>query len=289
MISFFVILISLIFLIFASYFDLRTGEIPEKVSRSYIFTIFFLAFIYSIFTLDYKPIFYSFIMGFIYFLFGYLTYHFGQWGGGDVKILSGIGISLGFLYSLNFKFQNSSTLPYYISYFVDMGVVMIPYLFIYGIFLGIKDRRVFKEFTKILRNKKLIFAFAFSFLPFFIALYFNLSKISLLYLSLPFFLLLSIYMKVIEDVALTEVILVEHLREGDVIADEIFIGGKKISPRDINGLEQEDVEKIKKLSAEGKFPREIKIKHGIKSVPILTLAFLFLVLYGNFLELFLIL
>ncbi len=283
-----VILVSLVFLIIASYCDLRTGEVPEKISRGYIFSMLFLAFLFSIFTQDYKPFVYAATIGVAYFVFGYLTYYFGQWGGGDVKILAGIGISLGLLYSLNYEFPRSTILPYYLGYFIDMGIVMIPYVFLYGLFLGSRNRSVFQEYFKSLKNKKFIFVFIFSFFPSAIAMYFGIGAVSLFYLVLPFFLLVSIYMKILEKTALVETIPVSRLREGDVLVDDLMLDNKKISSKNINGLEQEEIEKIKKLSAEGKFPKEVKIKFGIKSVPILTMAFLAILYFGNFLELLLV-
>jgi preflagellin peptidase FlaK len=284
-----IIALAFLFLLVASYFDLKTGEIPERLSRGFIFSIAFLAFLFSIYTRNFYILGITALVGIGYFLFGFVTYYLGQWGGGDVKILTGIGLSLGLLSSLSYEFHNSTLFPYYISYFVNMGLVALPYAFFYGLWLGFKDKKIFQEFFKILTRKRLPpLLFLLSFIPSISALYFNFLFLSAIYLILPFFVLISLYLKILEKVALTKEILVSNLREGDVPTEDVWLeNDEKISSRDINGLSEEQIKKIQTLAAKGKFPKRIKIKLGIKFVPILMLAFIVLIYLGNVLELLL--
>ncbi len=279
-----ILILTLVFLLLASYFDLKSGEIPEKLSRSFIFSMGFLAFLFSLYFMDFSILGFSLLVGLGYFIFGYLTYYLGQWGGGDVKILAGIGLSLGLLGILNFSFPNSEFFPYYISYFLNMGLVAFPYAFLYGIILGFKNPKIFPEYFHQVSQKKAILVFLLSFLPSITALYFKFPFLSLVYLVLPLFVLISFYLKALEKVALVKKIPVAKLREGDVPKEDLIISGKKISARNIQGLEPEQIKEIQKLAAQGKFSKDIEIKFGIKFVPILMLAFLLLIWLGNPLE-----
>ncbi|HIE33804.1 MAG TPA: hypothetical protein EYP86_01530, partial [Candidatus Altiarchaeales archaeon] len=116
-----IIWVSMFMLLSASYFDLRTGEIPEMVSRGFIFSILLMASAQSILNFNPSYVINSMVMGTAYFLFGYLMFYLGEWGGGDVKLLAGIGLSLGLLGAENYFLDE--IFPYYISYFINMAIV----------------------------------------------------------------------------------------------------------------------------------------------------------------------
>jgi len=272
--------VSVLFLLIASYFDLRSGEIPDGVSFSFIGVSLLVASLDSATSSDLNLILNSLILGIAYFAFGYLSFWLGQWGGGDVKILAGIGCSLGYLGAVGFL--SDGFLPYYIAYFVNLGLVAWPYAVLYSLVLGVIRPEAFSRFIALCREKTTIILVLASFLPSIAVLLLNPGLLSILYLALPLFVLLSVYLKAIEEVALQRSIKVSELREADALAEDLIVDEKLIAKRrDIEGITKEQFEEIKKLAADGKIPDEIRIRWGIKFVPILFLAFISLLWLGD--------
>ena len=276
--------ISLISLILGSIFDLKSGEIPEVISRTFIFLIFLLAFIESIADSNPSILLESLGIGIIYFLFGYIMFYLGECGGGDVKLLSGIGLSLGLLGAEGY-FDEMEVFPYFVSYFINMAIVSSPYVIIYSFILGLINTEVFEKFKNDLRNFLMLVAIMASFLPSIMANSLGLREIALLYLMIPFLLILSIYLRAVEKVALQKEINVNDLKEGDIVANDIIINNKKIAlRRNIEGLTREQISEIQKLAKKGEISEVIRIRWGIKFAPILLFSYLLTVLVGDFLE-----
>ena len=282
------IIVALFMLTIASYYDLRAGEVPDKFSIG-LGVIFLI--LSAIGAFNYGISFFSntLLFGIIFFIIGYMIFLAGQWGGGDVKVLAGIGTALGYLNSLNYIWPNSRFFPYYfspvITFFVDMAFVTIPYALIYTIILGIMKPAVFTEFSKNIKNRWVLFLILISFIPSLLFFYLGNSILGFVDLLIPVFIVLSVYLKTVENVALSKTILVNDLKEWDVVADDIVVDNKKIaSKRNITGLTKEQIQLIQKLVAENKIQNTIRIKWGIKFVPILMIAFLLTLYVGNLLE-----
>lgn len=97
MIGFLLLAVSLIFLLAASYTDIRTREVPDELSIIYVVAALFLRLAYSLYAG--QPAFFLEPLG-IMVLFGAFAYGLfltKQWGGGDLLIFLGIGMSFGTL------------------------------------------------------------------------------------------------------------------------------------------------------------------------------------------------
>ncbi len=275
--------VALLFLILGSYFDLMTAEIPDVITVGLTFIILIISLVYSALVWDFSFFISSASIGILYFILGYILFYLGEWGGGDVKLISGVGCSIGFLGAINYL--KESILPYYIDYLINMAIVSAPYLIIYALILGLMKPSVFNRFYKTMRNIVSIFVIIISFIPSISALFLNLKSIALIYLLIPALVILSIYLKAVEKEALQKRINVSELQVGDVLAEDLIVNGEKIfSSRNISGLERKDIERIKMLSKEGKIPTEITIKWGVKFSPIFLFAFLLSISVGNALE-----
>ena len=275
--------VALLFLMLGSYFDLRTAEIPDVITVGLTFIILIISLIYSAIVWNFSFFISSASIGILYFILGYILFYLGEWGGGDVKLISGVGCSIGFLGAINYL--KESILPYYIDYLINMAIVSAPYLIIYALILGLMKPSVFNRFYKTMRNIVSIFIIIISFIPSISALLLNLKSIALIYLLIPALVILSIYLKAVEKEALQKRINVSELQVGDVLAEDLIVNGEKIfSSRNISGLERKDIERIKTLSKEGKIPTEITIKWGVKFSPIFLFAFLLSISVGNALE-----
>ncbi len=281
-----IISITSLFLSLGSYLDLKSGEIPDRISIGLVIILLFFSGLYSLIELNINPFASSLILGALYFLIGYALFYLGQWGGGDVKLLTGIGCSLGFLG--NFYLFPNTRLPVFISYFINMGFIALPYTILYSLILSIRNPRVFREFRNYIMERNSLLLFSISIIPFITAQILGLKFLSILYLLFPLLVLISVYLKAVEDVALKRKISVERLQEGDVLAMDLVVDGRKIAKKsNISGLEQAQIQKIRELSEHGKIPSELWIRYGIRFAPILFLAFLITVFYGSILETFL--
>ena len=95
--------LALVFLVVASYTDLKKREVPDWLNYGLIFSGLGLRFIFSF--EGGWGIFLNGLAGFLVCLgIAYLFYYTNQWGGGDSKLLMGMGAVIG----LGLNFENFS-------------------------------------------------------------------------------------------------------------------------------------------------------------------------------------
>lgn len=278
-----VVLVTTFVLIASSLADLRTGYIPDEFSLGLVGIMLLIAVSYSAYTGNALYLISSFLVGLLYFVLGYGLFYIGEWGGGDVKLISGVGASLGFISQL-FPITEG-LLPYYLDYLVNIALVSAPYVILYTLLLGLMNPGIFERFFMYLNDLKINILLLLSFIPAISAYFMGLRGLVPFYLLVPVFVLLSVYLKSVEEEGLQKDVDVENLDEEDVVAQDLVVDGEKIaSKRDIVGLTQEDIEKIQELAQEGKIPDRIRIKWGVKFAPIFLLSYLLSILVGNALE-----
>ncbi|MFH1402963.1 MAG: prepilin peptidase [Candidatus Altiarchaeota archaeon] len=281
-----VIWVTLLFLILDSIIDLKTGEIPEKLTHGLTGIIILLAVGHGIIENSISMVKSTILVGASYFIAGYVLYRLGQWGGGDVKMMAGIGCALGYLDSMGYAWPNSIITGYYLTYFINMSIFAIPYAVTYSLILGFMNPSVFREFLSGVREFKVVILLAVSFAPALLSTYFGESLLALVYLMLPFFMLATIYLKVVEKKLLCKTVRVEELRVGDIPAEDIQCEGERIASKMIEGITGEELERITRLAWEGRIPDEVKIRWGIKFAPILLASYVMTLWQGSLLEIF---
>jgi len=278
-----IVSVTLLFLLAASLFDLRTGEIPDKVSIGLSAVMLLASGAYSIISYDFSFVSSAFTVGLLYFIIGYLLHYLGEWGGGDVKLIAGVGCALGFLKIQGYL--NEGMMPYYVDYLINIALVSSPYVLVYTLVLGLMKPSVFILFRKTLSSKIVLFMVFFSFIPSVSAYLLDLGSLTFMYLMIPFLVVLSVYLKTVEKEALQKTVGLDELLVEDVVAEDLVVDGEKIaSSRDISGLSREDIERIRELHDAGKIPSELRIKWGVRFAPIFLFAFLLSVTVGNTLE-----
>jgi preflagellin peptidase FlaK len=281
-----ILFVSVALMAAASLVDLKTGEIPERISYGFIIIALLVSGIYSVTTSNYSPFITSLATGIGFFAFGFILFLLGQWGGGDVKLVGGVGCAIGFLYSVGYV--TDGFFPYYTTYFIDLVCIALPYAMVYGLYLGFRNPETLKEFNRYLKDWKTKAVILLSFMPVILALYLGFLVLAYFYVLIPVMLFLALYLKSVELTALQEIVPVKNLRLGDVVAEDLIIDGKKIaSKRDIEGFEDKTLEMIKALAKEGKIPENLKIKRGIKFAPVLFFAMVSAFWAGNFMEIIL--
>ena len=273
-------------LLIASYTDLRTREVPDWLSYGLIFSGLGLRLLYSLTSFDWN-IFLRGAAGFAVFVaIAYLMYYTGQWGGGDSKLLMGLGALIG----LDFLFF---PLPALGIFFINLLLAGALYGLAWIVILAAIHFNKFKNETKKLMqrtSKTRMYVLVLSILLFVIVLIFPQQaffKTALLVLAVmpagTFYLWISV--KAVENIAFYKRVHPTQLTEGDWIVRNIIIDGKKIAgPRDL-GIDQEQIAKLIHYHSFGKIDK-ILIKEGIPFVPSFLIAFVITLVFGNWLGFF---
>ena len=278
-ISFIVIIV----LIIASITDIKTREVPDWINFSLIPLGIGINLIWSLATNNWNFIIFS-LTGFIaLFIIALLMFYTGQWGGGDSKMLMGLGALIGLKLSLD------STL---ISFLINIVIVGSLYGLVWSIILSFKNRKKFiKELKK---STKSIIKIRRIMLIWFIillisALFIKDVAIKILVILLTIFIYASFYLfifiKAVEKSCMLKYVKPTEVTEGDWIAKKIFVNKKYIAgPKDL-GIEKKQLKKLINYYKKGKIKR-VLIKIGIPFVPSFLIAYLITLWIGNVLLLF---
>ncbi len=273
--------IAFLALLIGSYTDIKTREVPDWVNFGLIGTGFGVNMLFSIIYWKTNFVLAS-IVGFaIFFALAWLMFYAGQWGGGDSKILMGLGALIG----IDF-FAKKFFLAHFL---INALVIGALYGILWSIFLIIKNKKKFyKSFKKYNQNKntktaKKIVLFLFVILillaivapDFFIRLIiFYLAIIS----AITFYLWIAV--KAVENSCMLKYVKPQQLTEGDWIAKDVKVNGKYITgPKDL-GIEKKKIKKLIELYKKKKV-KKILIKEGIPFVPSFFVAYIITLIYGN--------
>lgn len=285
----FIVLLTTLGLLLSSWEDLKTGEIPDKISLGLTAGLILFSIIHSV--VDYNPniLFQSLLWGLIFFAVSYILFVLGQWGGGDVKLMGAIGVSMGYLNAVGFQYINMDVLGYVIhplvTYFINMAFISTPYVILYTLTLGFMHPYAFKLYLKKLGEKKNISIFAGSIIPIMLLIQLENHILTLIYSLLPLFFLISVYMKTVEDTLLKKEIPVVQLADWDILAQDLKVNGKIIATkRNIEGVTPDQVAAIKKLAKDGAINDKIEIRWGVKFVPVLFISYPITLYMGNLLH-----
>jgi len=262
-----------------SYADLKTREVPDWISYGLIFSGLGIRMLFSLADFDWS-VFIEGLVGFLVFvILAYLMYYFGQWGGGDAKLLMGLGAILG----LGFDF---SLMPERGVFLINLALAGTVYGMGWLAYLAIKNKKDFlKEFKsqqgqlKVLSVIFLIIVAVGIMGSFFFAgalrglvLVLGIVPIGSLYVWL--------LVSSVEKISFYKKVRPDKLTEGDWIAKDIVVDGDKIAgPRDL-GISEKQIARLVELKEKGKI-KKVLIKEGIPFVPSFLIAFLATVIWGS--------
>ncbi len=287
--------ICLTVLFIGSILDFRTREIPDWINYGLIFSGISINLLFSVFFWDYRFIVGS-LLGFgVFFIFACVMFYTGQWGGGDSKMIMGLGayIGLGFAWPLEdmlslWTDDILSSFPFLFTFIFYMLIAGALYGLIWTIVLAILNHRKWVEkFRERLSDPKVrmvrkavlgiaIILLAGVLLSSDVVIKITLTTIVVM-LVMGFY--LYFFIKSIESVSMMKKIPVEKLTEGDWIVNEVKVDGQKIcGPKDL-GISKEQIEKLIKLKEKGKIEK-ILVKEGIPFVPSFLAAFVLSYLFG---------
>ena len=241
--------IALLVLLIGTITDFRSREVPDFVNYSLITLGFAINLIFSLTYNDWNYIINS-AAGFIVFLIiALIMFYTGQWGGGDSKMLMGLGALLG----LDITFKSM----FLLNFFFNMLIIGGIWGLLWAVALAIKNRKKFiRSYNKMFKNKLLLNTkrLLTVVLPSIaIVLFISIEETFFRYSSagLSIFVLLIFYLiifiKAIENSCMFKRVLPDQLTEGDWIVKDIKYQGKTITgPKDL-GIEKKQINILKKL------------------------------------------
>ena len=265
----FLVVIALMWILFASIQDLKKREIANWVSFSLIIFALAFRFFYSLF-LGVNTRFAFFCQGLIglgiFIILGNLFYYGRIFAGGDAKLMMAMGTILPFSES----FQTN--IKIFILFFFIFFLVGAFYGFIISVIFSLKNFKKFRKefFKQIIKNKKIVCLLMVVGIIFMILGFVEgiLFIVGIFIFILPYF---YIYAKSVEESCMVKKIKTSQLEEGDWLCHGLKIGRKFIKPT-WGGVSKEEIRIIKK-----KYD-ETKIKQGIPFAPVFLISFVILVL-----------
>jgi len=272
--------IAFIGLIIGSLTDIKTREVPDWVNYSLIFVGFGLRLILSIAFWDYNFILDGIIGFAIFTALAFLMFYAGQWGGGDAKMMMGLGVLIGFNLQIN---------HFLISFLVNICIAGGIYGLVWSIALSIIKWKPFKkEFKKVFLSRPFVIgrriALAVSavlLIPIFLVQDFWIKTVFFIVLFMSSATsYLWIFVKAVENSSMFRLVEPENLTEGDWIVNDIKVDKEYITgPKDL-GIEKHQIKKLIELKNQKKVSK-ILIKEGIPFVPSFLLGFLITMIWGN--------
>ncbi|MBI2148212.1 prepilin peptidase [Candidatus Woesearchaeota archaeon] len=281
---YFLVIVALIWITFATITDIKKREVPDWLNYSLIAIGLGSRLIYSLITGKYSYILYGLLGAAIFFGIANFMYYTKQWGGGDGKLLIGLGAMFG-NYETTSLFNPIIKLPFLATLIINIIIAGTVYGLLYAAYLGSKNsKNFFKEFKK--QNFKhfriIIPIIILSIVVFYFILDRNIFiPLSLLLLVLVSAILLIQIIKVIEDISLYKMIDVKKLVEGDWLASDVIKNNKIICKVRNIGLTKEDIIGLKKNKI-----NKVLVKEGIPFIPGFLFGFIISIVFGDLLFLF---
>jgi Flp pilus assembly protein protease CpaA len=264
----FLMVLALVWIVFASIQDLREREVANWLNFSLIIFALGFRFFYSLFEAGNFAFFYQGLIGLgIFLVVGNALYYGRMFAGGDAKLMIALGAVIGFSPSFS---QNIKDYSFFLVLFLVSGAL---YGLVWSFVLILRNPFDFKkEFANQLRkNKKFIYPVMVLGL-----LFMSLGFVDLLifYLGILIFLMPYLFFsaKAIEEVCMVKKIKVSKLTEGDWLYEDVKIGKKNIKAH-WEGLNKEQIKEIQKKY------KEVKVKQGIPFVPVFLISYLIYVYF----------
>ena len=270
----FLIVLALVWIIFASVQDLKKREVANWLNFSLIIFALGFRFFYSLFSRGDFAFFYQGLIGLgIFFIIGNLFYYGRMFAGGDAKLMIALG----------------AVLPFSESFYINLNIFFL-FIFIFffvgafyglgiSLFLGLRNFKKFKEefFRQFEKNKKLIY---FPMIFGLILMLFGFIESLLLFLGILLFAIPYFYLsaKSIDEVCMIKKVKTKNLTEGDWLYRNVRVKGKIIK-KSWNGLSKNDVKLLKKHK------KKVVIRQGIPFVPVFLISFILLLLFYQWIEL----
>ncbi|MEK6906953.1 MAG: A24 family peptidase [Nanoarchaeota archaeon] len=273
------VVISLIWLFFASYTDFKIREVPDWISYSLIIIGIAFYLIKSLIFNNFIFIIQSLFSLLILYLIGSLMYYLRQWGGGDVKLLSAIGALFPVYPEELLKYFNPNlNLSFILILILNIIIFGVLYSIIYSFYLVIKNKNKIKFNFKV-KKIYLISSILFLILTFLIKdliLKLLILLLALLILIYPY---IKNFVSLIEKNIMIKRIPLNKLTEGDWVIENIYYKRKLIYNKNNPGVTNSDIKLFEKVNV-----KNLLIKEGLPFIPSFLIALLISLILGNLLR-----
>ena len=276
-------IISLLGVFIGSITDIKSLEVPDWLNYSLIALGLGGHLLWSLYDWNYLFIMKSLIGFGLSVAIGLLMFYTGQWGGGDSKMIFGLGALLGLSWPLQWEF--------YSNFLVNVLFFGAFYGLIWVVAKGLMYRKkVSKLFKKYLKSKKyarirvisgvisiigLVIIYVIPNLDYSFRIVMTGLLVFLYFMNYVF-----IIVRAIEKVSMIKMIEPEKLTEGDWIVKDIKIDGKKIvGPKDL-GIEKDQIKILIDAKKKGIIDK-VMVKYGIPFVPSFLFALIYTLIYNR--------
>ena len=251
-------------LLIATIVDLKKREVPDTVSYATIILAITVALLHSLLIGSTQP-FITMALGMgLCLLIGAVMFFAGQWGGGDAKLIIGLG---GFFGATTFLYE-------FLLLTIIAGAV---YGIGFGVYLAIQRRETFKKTFRNIRTKKSILRMRIAFqilivislLLVFFVIQEQILRLTIVILAAGLYLVFYAWMfsKALDECMKVQ-LPVSKLVEGDWVLGEITTKGKTIEAARF-GITKKQIDELKKHKV-----KKVLVKEGIPFVPSFMLAYL---------------
>jgi len=269
----------------ASYTDIKKREVPDWLN--YGLAVFGLGvnLLLSVAFWTWTYIVYSLAGMLAFFGIAYVMFYAGQWGGGDSKMLIGLGAVFGLPFTFASPYLTVNS--FMISLWFNLLIAGTIYALLWSIFLAFKNRAKFSKELKSVLVKKAktrrivvivsLLVFAASFVVENVMLKLLLVAVAALSILAVY---LSVFSKAVEKSSMLKLVKPQVLTEGDWIAKNVVVGKKIIAgPKDL-GISKKQIALLNRLYKQRKVKR-VLMKVGIPFVPSFFAALVLTIAYGN--------
>jgi len=279
-----------IILFIAAIIDIKTREVPDFLSYTLIAVALASNAISSAAQLSFVPILGS-LAGLLFaFCLGWALFYLGQWGGGDSKLIIGIGAAFG-LPIITANSLNLDIISYLKSDIVallsNMILVGALYAMMMAFILAFRNKdAVMKKTSELLKESRawripfsamLIVA---SVTIYFLTSGFERNLLIILLLLCAGFSYLWVFVKAVEETAMKKWVSPQKVTEGDWFAESVIVGKKTIVSNKDPGITKEQIKELMAAFKKGKI-KKVKIKEGIPFVPNFFLSYLVTLFFGS--------
>ena len=266
-------IIGLIGIIIGTATDVKTREVPDWVNYGMIASGIGFALFETFLQGSWLIILGSLAGVLAGYLLGALMYYTGQWGGGDAKMMMGLGALIGLPVTLA-GWERAPFLTLFLLLTIVVGAV---YGLVWMVFLMVAERKLFwPRFIARLHSKQLVrLRLAILILAVLLGgadfLFQGVVTLMILFIAalayVTFYLALAV--RSVEEACFVKKISVDKLVEGDWIVGEVRHKGEVIVPARNPGLTKKQLELLKKLGI-----KAVTVKEGIPFVPSFLIAYL---------------
>jgi len=299
--------------IIASYTDIKKGIIPNNLTLPLII----IGVLGSILTKNFYLCIKSLI---IIFTVGYLFWILGGWSAGDVKEFLFIAALIpeypDFLKSYFSPVLTSY--PFVLTVFINTFLAVFPLIFIYAFYLSVKkgvSARFLEPIRDVGKVARSVLIFGLAYASILTLLGCEVDMVRYIIIVFSFSLLFQLFwnsMQILRKEGLQEEVPISSLKEGDVLAEGIYIvkgevvrdtrslsekfkevlknphsltltEKKVIADTKAAGVEKEQIAALKKLVEEGKLENKIRIKKSTTFAPAILLGLLISLIFGDIL------